>query len=343
MRNVPLSAISRRRLLARLMLTTLPMGAGLLSSPRSHAAAYPSRPIRLIVPFSTGATADIVARLLAERLHASFGQPVVVENKSGAGGIIGADAVAKAPADGYTLLLTTSSPVVINPSLYRKLPYDVTRDLAPVAQLGSLPALLVATPSLPVGSVAELVAYVRKNQGKLTYASNGVGSYAHVMMELLKHSTGMDIEHVPYRGGSQADSDLLAGNVHLMFNSLAAAAPLVAAGRLKGLAVSSSRRSPFVPGIAGMGESGLAELKDYDVSYWVGLMAPAATPAAIVRSLNTQANAWLRTDQAREKLSARKIAAAPLTSPEDMKDQIRAETVYWAKVLKDSKVELQSY
>lgn len=336
--------IKRRTFVGRMAAVLAPCAGGALA-PSAWAAdpVYPARPIKLVLPFAAGSTADVVARLFGERLGARLGQPVIVEYKSGAGGVIGVDFVAKAPPDGYTLLLTTSSTVVINPSLYKKLPHDIDRDLAPVAILGSLPGFLVATPSLPVNNVAELVRYARMNPGKLSYASNGIGSFAHVAMELLKHSTGMEIEHIPYRGGSSADSDLLAGIVQLMFNSVAAASPLVASGRLKALAVSSAQRSRFVPSVPGMGESGLPELKNYDVTYWVGILAPAGTPPAIVRALNAEANAWLMTADATEKLSARKILPSPPTAPNDVAKQIRRETLYWAKVLKDAKVELQSF
>ena len=341
--SIRIQAIQRRMFGKRMMAVLAPFSVeALVPSAWAADPAYPARPIKFVVPFAAGSTADIVARLFGERLGSRLGQPVIVENWSGAGGVIGVDFVAKAPADGHTLLLTTSSTLVINPSLYKKLPHNVDRDLTSVAMLGSLPAILVATPSLPVNSVAELVSYVRRAQGKLSYASNGVGSYAHVMMELLKHSTGMEIEHVPYRGGSSADTDLLAGNVHLMFNSLAAASPLVAAGRLKALAVSSARRSSLSPSVPGMDESGLPELKDYDVTYWVGIMAPSATPPAVIRALNAEVNAWIETTEAKEKLAARKILTSSPTAPEDMAKLIRAETVSWAKVLREAKVELQS-
>lgn len=333
----------RRRLLSCLVLPAASLVAlGTSPAARGAEAGYPSKPVKLVIPFAPGSTADIVARMLGERLAARLGQPVVVENKSGAGGVIGVDAVAKAAPDGHTLLLTTSSTIVINPSLYKKLPHDLDRDLTPVAKLGSLPALLVATPGLPANSVADVISYARKNPGKLSYASNGIGSYAHVMMELLKHSAGVQIEHVPYRGGSSADTDLLAGSVHLMFNSLAAASALVDSGRLKALAVSSAQRSSFAPGIPGMGESGMSELRDYDVTYWVGILAPAGTPASIVRKLNTEVSDWLQTADAKQKLVARKIQPAPPSSPDELTKAIRTETSYWAKVLKDAGIEPQS-
>lgn len=342
--SIHVKSIKRRTFIGRAAAVLAPSASGaFVQTAWAADPAFPVRPIKFVVPFGAGATADIVARMFGERLAARLGQPVVVENRSGAGGVIGVDSVAKAPADGHTLLLTTSSTVVINPSLYKKLPHDIGRDFATVAMLGSLPAILVATPNLPVNSVAELVSYVRNNQGKLSYASNGVGSYAHVMMELLKHSTGMEIEHVPYRGGSSADTDLLGGSVHLMFNSLAAASALVESGRLKALAVSSAQRSVFAPSVPGMGESGLSELKNYDVTYWVGVLAPAATPPAIVRTLNAEANDWLQSTDAKQKLAARKILPSPPSSPDEMTKMIRAETAHWAKVLKDAKVEAQAF
>jgi len=334
----------KRRAYVGCVAAVLALCAGGAFAPSAWAAdlAYPARPIKFVVPFGASSTADIVARMLGERLGVRLGQPVIVENKSGAGGVIGVDAVAKAPADGYTFLLTTSSTLVVNPYLYKKLPHNVDRDLTPVAMLGSLPGLLVAPPSLPVNSIAELISYARKNPGKLSYASNGIGSFAHVAMEVIKHSTGVDIVHVPYRGGSSADTDLLAGNIHIMWNSLAAASPLVASGRLKALAVSSAQRSPFSPSVPGMDESGVPELKNYNVIYWVGVMAPAGTPPAIISTINAEVNAWIETTDAKEKLAARKILASPATTPDDVGKLIRAETLYWAKVLKEAKVDPQS-
>lgn len=333
----------RREFIARMLSVLASAGAAVAVPSWAADDTFPKKPIRFVVPFGVGATADIVARIFGERLAARLGQPVIVDNKAGAGGVIGVDAVAKSPPDGYTLLVTTSSPVVINPSLYKKLPHTIDKDLVPVAVLGSLPAILVATPSLPVSNVSELVRYVRMHQGKLSYASNGLGSYAHVMMELLKHVTGMEIEHVPYRGGSSADADLMAGNVHLMFNSIAAASPLVSSGRLKALAVSTAKRSPFAPSVPGMSESGLNELRNYDVAYWLGIFAPAKTPLAIVRTLNAEANAWLGTAEAKEKLAARKVLVAQPMSPDQMKKLVQTDTEYWAKVLRDAKVEPQAY
>jgi len=321
-------------------LSLLPLGNA------AHAAngqEYPNRAVQLIVPFGPGSTADVVARLFGRYASERLGQPVIVQNRSGAGGTIGVEAVTTAAPDGYTLLLTTSSTIVINPSLYKNLRYDVERDLQPIAELGVLPALLIAAPSLPANNVKELVNYVRQNPGKLSYASNGLGSYAHVLMELLKTSTGIEMVHIPYRGGNQADADLIAGNVHLMFNSLAAAAPQVAAGRLKALAVSSGQPSPLMPGVPGMGNSGVPELDDYDVSYWVGLFAPAGTQPAIVEKLVALANDWVAQSQTRQALSGQKILASPPKTPQAVRATIQSETRQWAEVLKNAKVEPQAY
>lgn len=336
-----------RMLRCTLVVIGVPLALSLLSMNNSVRAStsqdYPFRPLRFVVPFATGSTADIVARLFGTYVSERLGQPVIVENRSGAGGVIGVEAVTSASPDGYTLLLTTSSTLVINPSLYKNLKYDVARDLAPIAELGVLPALLIAPPSLPANNIAELVSYARQHPGKLSYASNGLGSYAHVMMELLKTSTGMEIEHIPYRGGNQADTDLIAGNVHLMFNSLAAAAPQVNSGRLKALAVSSAQPSPLMPGVPGMAKSGVSELDTYDVSYWVGLLAPADTPTEVVKALNTIANEWITDSEVRTTLAEQKILAPSPKSPDAVGDLIRSETLQWETVLKSAKVDPQNY
>ena len=325
-----------RAALAALALATAP-GAPAADAP------YPSRPIKLVAPFPPGSTADTVARVLGERLASRLGQPVVVDNKGGAAGSIGTDAVAKAAGDGYTLLVTTSSTVVLNPSLYRKLPYNVERDLAPVAVIGWLPTLLVANPGVPVGNVPELVAYLRKNPGKVSYGSSGAGSFAHVTMEVFKGATGVDVLHVPYRGNAQADTDLLAGNISLMFTSLSTSAPLVAAGKLKPLAVTSPARSPFAPNVPTVAESGIGALKDFDVMYWVGLLAPSGTPAPIVKRLNDEVNALLQSPDFKEQLGRQKIDAARPGSPEEMGTLMAGEKQRWAKVLRDARIEPQEF
>jgi tripartite-type tricarboxylate transporter receptor subunit TctC len=320
--------------------------AALVLSAASAAAAdapYPTRVVKLIAPFPPGSTADAVARVLAERLGTRLGQAVIVNNRAGASGSIGTDAVAKAPADGHTLLLTTSSTLVINPSLYRKLPYNVERDFAPLAVLGFLPTLLVASPALPVANVQELVAYLQRNPGKVSYGSSGAGSFAHVTMEVFKGAIGADILHVPYRGNAQADNDLLAGNIALMFTSLSTSGPLVAAGRLRPIAVTSPARSPFAPQVPTVAESGVPALRDFDVTYWVGLLAPAGTPAPVTRRLNEEVNALLRTPEFKEQLGRQKIDASPPMTPPEISRLIASEKARWAKVLRDARIEPQDF
>ena len=310
---------------------------------RAADAPYPTRVIKLVVPFPPGSTADAVARVLAERFTARLGQPVIVDNKAGAAGSIGADAVAKAQADGHTLLLTTSSPMVLNPSLYRKLSYNVDRDFVPVGMIGFLPTILVASPGVPAANVTELVAYLRKNPGKVSYGSSGAGSFAHVTMEVFKNAVGVDVAHVPYRGNAQADNDLLAGHISLMFTSLSTSAPLVASGKLKAFAVTSPARSPFAQTVPALAESGIAGLGDFDVTYWVGVLAPAGTPVTVVKKLNDEINGLLQAAEFREQLAKQKIDASRPMSPHEITQLIAAEKAKWAKVLRDARIEPQEF
>ena len=312
-------------------------------SAQASDAPYPSRVIKLVVPFPPGSTADAVARVLAERFTARLGQPVIVDNKSGAAGSIGADAVAKAPADGHTLLLTTSSPLVLNPSLYRKLSYNVDRDFAPIGILGFAPTILVVNQSVPASNVTELLTYLRKNPGKLSYGSSGTGSFAHVTMEGFRNAAGVDVVHVPYRGNAQADNDLLAGHISLMFTSLTTAVPLVVSGRLKAIAVTSPARSPFAQGVPTLAESGVAALRDFDVTFWVGLLAPAGTPASVVRKLNDEVNGLLQSAEFKEQLAKQKIEASRPMTPKGISALIGAEKSRWAKVLREAKIESQEF
>ncbi|HSV46172.1 MAG TPA: tripartite tricarboxylate transporter substrate binding protein [Ramlibacter sp.] len=308
---------------------------------RAADAPYPTRVIKLVVPFPPGSTADAVARLLADRFTARLGQPVIVENKSGVAGSMGVDAVAKAPADGHTLLLTTSSPLVLNPSLYHKLSYNVDRDFVPVGMIGFAPTILVANPSVPAANVPELLAYLRKNPGKLSYGSSGTGSFAHVTMERFKNAVGVHVVHIPYRGNAQADVDLLGGNISLMFTSLTTSAPHVASGKLKALAVTSRERSPFAQSVPTLAESGVAALRDFDVTFWVGLLAPAGTPAPVVKKLNDEVNGLLQAAEFKEQLAKQKIVASRPMTPEGIAMLIAAEKTRWAKVMRDAKIERQ--
>ena len=292
--------------LRRRLALQLGLAAGLgAAMPAARGAAFPARPLKLVVPFPAGNTADIVARLLAEQLAPRLGQPLVVENKAGAAGSIGVDAVAKAQADGHTLLITTSSPLVLNPLLYKKLPYNVEADLAGVAILGHLPTILVVNSQVPAANVAELVTYLKANPGKLSYASNGSGSFAHVAMEAFKAATGVDVVHVPYKGTSQADTDMISGHVHMMFTSLATSASLVATGRLKPLGVTSRARSPYARGVPTLMESSVPAPGGFEVTYWVGVLAPAATPAPVLGRLGQELGAVMRLPAFAEQLEHR--------------------------------------
>jgi tripartite-type tricarboxylate transporter receptor subunit TctC len=299
----------------------------------AHAqAAYPSKPIRIVVPFPAGGTTDILARAVAQKLTESMGQPVVVDNRAGAGGNIGADLVAKSPADGYTLLMGTVGTHAINASLYAKMPYDHVRDFAPIILVAGVPNVLVINPALPVNSVQELIAYGKANPGKLNFASSGNGTSIHLAGELFKTMTGVQMAHVPYKGSAPALVDLAGGQVELMFDNLPSSLAMIKGGKLKALAVTSAQRSAALPDVPTVAESGLA---GFEASSWFGLLAPAGTPKDIIAKLNGEVAKWLATPEAREKLAAQGAIPAG-RSPDDFMRHIAAETVKWQKVVKES-------
>jgi tripartite-type tricarboxylate transporter receptor subunit TctC len=294
--------------------------------------AYPTKPVRLVVPFPPGGTTDILARAVAQKLTETLGQQVVVDNKPGAGGNIGSDMVAKSPPDGYTLLMGTVGTHAINASLYAKMPYDHVKDFAPVILVAGVPNVLVVTPGLPVHSVTELIAYAKANPDKLTFASSGSGTSIHLAGELFKVSTGVKMEHAPYKGSAPALTDLMGGQTQLMFDNLPSSLPFIKAGKLRALAVTSSARAAALPDVPTMVEAGVP---GYEASSWFGVLAPAGTPREIVAKLNGEVARWLVTPEAKEKLSAQGAIAAGGT-PEDFSRHIATETVKWAKVVKES-------
>lgn len=300
---------------------------------------YPNRPIKLVAPFSPGSTGDLVARLVSERMAAIFKQPVFVENKAGAGGNLGSAAVAKSAPDGYTLLVTTSSPLVINPLIYKKMPFDVETELMPVGMVAFVPVILVSNPSFPAKNLNELIAYVRANPGKLSYASSGTGSYAHITMERFKQALGLTLTHIPYKGPSAAEVDVVAGQVDLLFDGIATANPLIKAGRLRPYAVTSKTRSPFATEIPTFVEQSWPELKDFDVSSWVSVLAPAGTPASIVTRWNRELNGLLTDRDFQNKLKTNSLAALNPSTPAEISALIKAETARWSKVVRDAKIE----
>lgn len=304
-----------------------------LAAPIVSGQVYPSRQITIVVGFSAGGSTDIVARLLAEEMRKSWGQPVVVDNRPGAGGNIGAALVAKAKPDGYTLLMGSVGPLAINASLYREMPYDNLKDFTPVSLVVHVPNMLVANPAaMPVNSFAEFVALAKANPGKYFFASTGTGTSSHLSGELLKTMAGVDATHVPYKG-AVALNDLLAGEqVHFMFATIPSVIEFVRAGRLRALAVTSKTRSAAVPDVPTVAESGYP---DFEASSWFGLLGPAGLPQDLVAKLYGEVARVLRMPDIRAKLI--QLGADPVGStPDEFAAYLRAETVKWAKVVKAS-------
>ncbi len=314
--------IRRCRSLAVLALAAL---AGL-----AGAQDYPTKPIKFIVPYPPGGGTDVIARILQEPLAAELGQPIIIENKGGAAGNVGTDVAAKAPPDGYTILFTLSSHT-INPKLYDKLPFDVERDFAPITLATLVPQILVAHPSVPANNVKELIALAKANPGKLNYASVGTGSPAHIAGELLKLKTGIDMVHVPYKGGGPAVVDTIGGQVQLAFVSMPAAWQHVKAGKLKAIAVTSARRAAVAPDLPTIAET----VPDYVVDSWYGALAPAKTPPAAIAKLNAAFAKVLENPQVKERLLAQGAEAAP-GSPAEFDRRIKDELAKWELVIKSA-------
>jgi tripartite-type tricarboxylate transporter receptor subunit TctC len=296
------------------------------------AQSYPTKPIRLVVPFPAGGTTDILARAAAQKLSEALGQQVIVDNRPGAGGNIGSDIVAKSAPDGYTLLMGTVGTHAINPSLYSKMPYDHIKDFVPVVLVAGVPNVLVVTPSLPVNSVQELIKLAKDKPGSINFASSGSGTSIHLSGELFKTMTGLEMTHVPYKGSSPALTDLMGGQVQIMFDNLPSALPQIKGGKLRAIAVTSKARAPALPDIPTMAESGMPGFEAYS---WFGVLAPAGTPAAVVTRINSEVNKWLQSPEAREQMLAQGAEAAG-GSPQQFSAHIQTETEKWAKVVKAS-------
>ena len=313
----------------------LQMLAATAAFPRMARAAWPEKPLRIVVPYAAGGFTVILARLLATRLGERLGQPVIVENKPGAATMLGADAVAKAPPDGYTLLMATTSTLSTNPLLFRKMPFKTT-DFVPVALAGLTPFVLVAHPSVPAQDAAGLVAHARANPGKLNLAMLGVGSSTHLVDEMFRTAAGVVIPDVPYKGSAPANTDLLAGHVQLTFDAVATAIPRIKAGRLKGLGITSDTRSPLLPDVPTFKESGLAQVVAYS---WYGLLAPAGTPPGVVEQTNRLVNEILRTPEVQAQLEAHG-AGAPRLSAAQFGELIDEHTRTWARIVKPLNLQL---
>jgi len=295
------------------------------------AQTYPVKPVKVIVPYAAGGNGDIVARIIAQKLITQIGQQLVIDNRGGAGGNIGAELAARAAPDGYTVMLGTNTHV-INMSLFSKLPYDIQRDFAPVTLTTSAPMVLIVHPSLPAKTVKEFIALARAHPKKLNFASGGSGSSAHVISELFASMAGVQLTHVAYKGAAQATTDLIAGQIQMSFNSTATALAHMQAGRVRGLGISTAMRSSAAPGLPTIAESGLP---GFDASIWQGVFTPARTPLDIITRLNREILAVLGASEVKEQLRVQGLDALPST-PDAFADFIRVEIAKWAKVIKVS-------
>jgi tripartite-type tricarboxylate transporter receptor subunit TctC len=300
------------------------------------AQTFPGRPVRLIVPYAPGGNADIMARILAQRLGDNLRQQILVDNRPGASGVIGTELAVKAPPDGQTLVLVASS-FATNPALIRDMPYDTQRDLAPVSMVGSTPLILAAYPGLPVTTVTELLALAKTKPGQLNYASSGNGSPANLAGALLNFMTGANIVHVTYKGTAQATTDVLGGHVQLSYPSMTTALPYVRSGKLKALGMTGLTRSPLAPEVPTVAEAGVA---GYQANIWNGVLVPAATPKSIVTRLNAELVRVLSAPETRERFAAMGADAAHST-PDEFRAFALAEQGKWAKVIRDSGIRVE--
>jgi tripartite-type tricarboxylate transporter receptor subunit TctC len=315
--------MNRRTLLAAVVLS-LPVLAS--------AQSWPARPLRMIVPTAPGGGTDFTGRLVAAKLSEALGQQVVVENRGGGGGSVGADNAAKSTPDGYTLLLGSIATHAVNPALYKKLPYDHLKDFAPVSLIGTVPNAMVVHPSVPVKTMQEFIAYAKANPGKINYGSSGVGSPPHLSMELLRSLTGINLVHVPYKGAGPALADLLGGQVQAMCTSLAGLINFIKSGRVRALGVTTAKRNPQLPDVPTIVESGVP---GYEVTIWYAVFAPVATPKAIVQKLNREMVKALNSAEMKERMALQGMDPAPST-PAELAEFVKLETAKWAKAAKDS-------
>ena len=312
------------------------MSAWCAAGTTSAAAEYATKPIRLVIPYTPGGPTDLVGRAIASKLQDALGQQVIVDNRAGGGGVIATEIVARAPADGYTLLLGTLGQLVTLPLLTAKLPYDAVRDFAPVTQVVTSPQVLVANGKLPVASVAELITYVKARPGQLNYASVQTGGTGHLGMELLKQAAGLEMLHVPYKGTAPALTEMIAGQVQLMFTSLPSVQPHVTAGRLKLLATGAARRTPAIPDTPTLSET----IPGYELVTWYAVFLPHRTPAAIVNRLHAVLVKILLSPEIERQFAQNGVEPANST-PQQLAAYMRAETERWGKVIRTSGIRLE--
>lgn len=309
-----------------------------LPAPAAQGAdAWPAKPIKWVVPYPPGGSTDMLARIVGQKLGERLGQPVVVENKAGAGGNVGTDYVAKQPADGYTIVMGNIGPIAINPSLYPDLPYNPLKDLAPVTMLMAVPNLLVVNPALPVHSVRDLIDYGKRQPAPLGYATPGAGTSLHLAGELFATTSGVKMTHIPYKGSAPGLNDTMAGHVPVMFDNMPSALPLVKAGKLRALAITSAQRSAQLPDVPTMAEAGL---QGYEIAGWFGVLVPAATPKAIVARLDTELEAVLKMPDVRKKLDEMGGIVSG-AGPQAFGRYIEAESRKWSTLVRSARITVQ--
>ena len=302
------------------------------ATPVAVAQNYPNRPVRIIAQFTPGTSTDILARVIGQKLTETWGQQVVVDNRPGAGGVVGTEIGAKAAPDGYTLTMAVSSAFGINPSLYAKLPYDAIRDFAPITNIALTPQTLVTNPSFAAKSVKELVALAKGKPGQVNYASLGSGSTSHLTMEMFRSAAGIQLNHIPYKGSPAAHAELFSGQIPIMFDAIPAVLPHVRSGRLRGLGIGAAKRSPFLPDVPTIAESGYPE---FEAVGWIGIAAPARTPAPVLDKLNTEIVRIINTPEMKERLAT--LAFTPVgDTREQFARFIKAEIAKWGKAVKES-------
>jgi len=325
------------RNLAKLQLLIHVALAGLVLAGNVQAQSYPARPVRVIVPYPPGQATDVIARLVSQKVGDSLGKTFPVENRAGAGGIIGVEAVARAVPDGYTLLVTASGPMAINPSLYANLSYDPIKDFDPISMLGLIPLVIVANENLPVKSIRDLVALAKARPGEITYASSGPGTAQHLAMELFKAKTGTNLLHIPYKGSGPAVSDLIGGQVALMFDTVASALPQIKGKKLRPLAVSMSKRSGVLADVPTMSEAGV---KGFEAFGWSAMLAPAGTPKDILQKLSAESLKVLNQPDIKERIVTLGFESSPL-NPEELTNFMKAEIAKWGQAVKLSNIRLE--
>ena len=298
------------------------------------AQAWPAKPVRLVVPFAAGGATDVVARILGQKLGELWGQSVVIENRGGAGGNVGADVVAKATNDGYTLLMASGSIVTVNQHMYKRMPFDAQKDLAPITKVATGPMLVIVHPGVPAANIKALIALAKAKPGTINFGSAGVGSQVHMAAENFANAAGIDVVHVPYKGESLGVNDVMAGQIQMMVTNLAAAAPFVTSGKLKALAVTSKERSKSLPDVPTVAESGLP---GFENTGWFGLLAPAGTPKEVLDKIHLDTARVLDTPEMRGRLFVQGMTAVGNQSDEFTRD-IAAESKRWAKVVSDRKL-----